>query len=182
MSLPLMPKATAVWLINSTALTFDQIAIFCGLHPLEVQGIADGDVASGIIGEDPVVGGQLTREEIKRCEQDPSAKITLTDMTRVLKSTTKKKESQYTPIARRQDKPNAILWILKNCPEITDSQIIKLLGTTKTTVSAIRNREHWNIANIKPKDPVLLGVCSQVALDRAIADGERIKKSKAEDV
>ena len=182
MSLPLMPKATAVWLISNTTLTFDQIAIFCGLHPLEVQGIADGDVASGIIGEDPIINGQLTREEIKRCEQDPEAKLELVQMSGVLKSMKAKKESKYIPVARRQDKPDAILWLVKNHPEVTDSNIIKLLGTTKDTVVAIRSREHWNIANIKPRDPVLLGLCSQIALDKVIEVAEKAKAKREEGV
>jgi len=180
MSVPLMPKATAVWLISNTTLTFDQVADFCKLHPLEVQGIADGDVASGILGEDPVINGQLTREEIKRCEQDPKAKLELIQMSAVLKSVKKKKESKYIPVARRRDKPDAIMWVVKNHPEVTDAQIIKLLGTTKTTVTSIRNREHWDIANIKARDPVLLGICSQVSLDKLIEDIERIKSRREE--
>lgn len=178
MTAPLMPKATAVWLISNTSLTFDQIAEFCKLHPLEVQGIADGDVASGIIGEDPIINGQLTREEIRRCEQDPKAKLQLLEMSEVLKSVKKKKETKYIPVARRRDKPDAIMWLLKHHPDVSDVQIIKLLGTTKATVSAIRNREHWDIANIKPRDPVLLGLCSQVALDKLLED---IAESNKED-
>ena len=180
MNIPLMPKATAMWLISNTTLTFDQIAEFCKLHPLEVQGMADGDVASGIIGEDPVIYGQLTREEIKRCEQDSKGKLELIQMSEVLKSVKKKKESKYIPVARRRDKPDAIMWLVKHHPEVTDPQLIKLLGTTKATVTAIRKREHWDIANIKPRDPVLLGLCSQIALDKLIEDVERIKARKAE--
>lgn len=177
-----MPKATAVWLIANTSLTFDQIADFCKLHPLEVQGIADGDVASGIMGEDPIINGQLTREEIKRCEQDPEASLALLQMSEVLRSIKKKKESKYVPIARRGDKPDAILWLLKNHPDVTDAQIIKLLGTTKATVTALRNRKHWDIANIKPRDPVLLGICSQGDLDNLIKTLELAKTSKEEDI
>jgi hypothetical protein len=180
MTAPLMPKATAVWLVENTALTFDQIAEFCELHPLEVQGIADGDVASGIIGEDPIINGQLTSEEIKRCEQDPQAKLALIQMSEALKSAKKKKEAKYIPVARRRDKPDGILWLVKNYPEVTDAQIIKLLGTTKSTVSAIRDRKHWDIANMKPRDPVLLGICSQVALDKLIQDVEEARRKKEE--
>jgi hypothetical protein len=178
----LMPKATAVWLIANTSLTFDQIAEFCNLHPLEVQGIADGEVASGIIGQDPIINGQLTKEEIKRCEQDPDAKLALVQMSEVLKSIKKKKESKYIPVARRRDKPDAILWLLKNHPDVTDAQIIKLIGTTKATLTAIRDRKHWDIANMKPRDPVLLGMCSQVALDKLTADIEKAKKKKLDNI
>jgi hypothetical protein len=181
MNSPLMPKATAVWLIDNTSLTFDQIADFCSLHPLEVQGIADGEVSSGIIGEDPIINGQLTREEIRRCEQDPEARLALVQMSEVFKSIKKKKESKYVPVARRGDKPDAILWLLKNHPDVTDAQIIKLLGTTKTTVSSLRHRKHWDIANIKPRDPVLLGICSQVDLDKLVRDLELAKAKREED-
>jgi hypothetical protein len=164
MKLPLMPKATAVWLINNTALTFEQIAEFCGMHLLEVQGIADGEVAVGIIAQDPVINGQVTREEIQRCEKDPKARLNLIDQF-IIKGANKKKAARYTPIARRQDKPDAIFWLLKNCINISDSQIIKLIGTTHSTITAIRNKAHWNMTNLRPKDPVLLGLCTQTALD-----------------
>ena len=177
-----MPKATAVWLIGNTSLTFDQIADFCGLHPLEVQGIADGDVASGIIGEDPIINGQLTREEIKRCEQDPDAGLKLVDMSNALKLAKKRKEPKYIPVARRQDKPDGIMWLIKKYPDIEDSRIIKLLGTTKNTVSAIRSRTHWNIANIKPRDPVLLGLCSQVDLNKVIERLEHLIAKKEKEI
>jgi uncharacterized protein len=168
MALPLMPKATAVWLIENTTMTFQQIADFCGLHPLEVKGIADGEVAKGIVGVDPIMSGQLTDEEIKRCENDDNAKLTLADsaIKHMHSEAKKKKGSKYTPVARRQDKPDAIAWILKNCPELTDAQIVKLIGTTKSTVGAVKNKSHWNTTNIKPKDPVLLGLCSQIELDK----------------
>lgn len=168
MNLPLMPKATAVWLIENTTLTFDQIADFCGMHKLEVQGIADGDVASSIIGLDPVTNGQLTRNEIEFCEKDPSRHLQLTEKAKVYQSLKKKKKSRYTPVARRQDKPDAIAWFLKHCPEINDAQMAKLVGTTKATINAVRNKTHWNSANIKPKDPVLLGLCTQTELDKTL--------------
>ena len=161
-----MPKATAVWLIQNTSLTFEQIADFCGLHVMEVQGIADGDVARGIIGIDPIVSGQVSREEIARCEKDPSATIRLSEAALKLNSQTKQSKSKYTPVARRQDKPDAVAWLLKNCPEMTDAQITKLIGTTKNTIESVRSKSHWNMQNIKPKDPVLLGLCSQSELDR----------------
>jgi uncharacterized protein len=166
MTAPLMPKATAVWLIQNTSLTFEQIADFCGLHVMEVQGIADGDVARGIIGIDPIVSGQVSREEIARCEKDPSATIRLSEAALKLNSQTKQSKSKYTPVARRQDKPDAVAWLLKNCPEMTDAQITKLIGTTKNTIESVRSKSHWNMQNIKPKDPVLLGLCSQSELDR----------------
>lgn len=168
MTKPLMPKATAVWLIENTTLTFTQIADFCGLHSLEVQGIADGDVAKGIVGIDPVVSGQLTKEEITRCEANPKLHLTLSDSAQKLmkEQAKQKKGAKYTPVARRQDKPDAVAWILKNCPELNDSQIMKLIGTTKTTINSVRDKTHWNSQNIRPRDPVLLGLCTQTELDR----------------
>lgn len=177
MNLPLMPKATAVWLINNTSLTFEQIATFCGMHLLEVQGIADGEVAIGITGQDPVINSQLTREEITRCEKDPKAKLELIQ-TPANQQTKKKKVARYTPIARRQDKPDAILWILKNCHDISDSQIIKLIGTTHSTITAIRNKLHWNMTNLRPRDPVLLGLCTQTALDKFLSINRENELSK----
>ena len=166
---PLMPKATAVWMVDNTTLTFKQIADFCGIHELEVKGIADGEVAAGIIGVDPITSGQLTKEELDRCSKDPSAclQIKLSSAYEAVNKGTKK-GAKYTPMARRQDKPDAIYWLLKNFPDIKDSTIIKLIGTTKSTVNAIRDRSHWNMANIRQRDPVLLGICSQVDLDRTI--------------
>ena len=163
--LPLMPKATAVWLVDNTALTFDQIARFCGIHKLEVIGIADGDVAQGITGMDPTHSGQLTMEEIERCAKNPEASLTLSHSIADA-FISKKKKGKYTPVARRQDKPDAIHWLVKNCPGITDKQIIKLIGTTISTIDAIRDRTHWNMGNIRSRDPVLLGLCSQVELDK----------------
>jgi hypothetical protein len=166
---PLMPKATAIWLIDNTTLTFKQIADFCGMHELEVKGIADGEVAVGVIADNPITSGQLDKEEIERCCKDPNAKLQL-KLSNAYEtvSKVKKKGAKYTPIARRQDKPDAIYWLIKNFPEIKDSTIIKLIGTTKSTVDAVRNRTHWNMANIRQRDPVLLGICSQTDLDKVV--------------
>lgn len=175
MALPIMPKATAVWLVDNTALSFEQIADFCGMHPLEVQGIADGEVAQTIIGVDPTANGQITKEEIERCEKDSKAKITMAkNAQQYMKK--KVKGARYTPVARRADKPDAIAWILKFHPEIPDSQIVKLVGTTKNTIEAVRSRSHWNTPNLQPKDPVLLGLCTQTHLDDAIKKAEKNKK------
>ena len=164
-----MPKATAVWLIDNTTLTFKQIADFCGIHELEVKGIADGEVAVGVIADNPVTSGQIDKEEIERCSQDPNTKLQLKlSSAYEAVSKTKKKGTKYTPIARRQDKPDAIYWLVKNFPEIKDSTIIKLIGTTKSTVDAVRNRTHWNMTNIRQRDPVLLGICSQTDLDKVV--------------
>ncbi len=170
MALPLMPKATAVWLVENTTLTFQQIADFCGLHVLEVQGIADGEVAVGIVGQDPVGSGQLTREELERCTADSSARLQLLEA-KVPLQRGRVKGARYTPVSRRQDRPNAIAWLLKYHPEITDAQISKLVGTTKATINAVRNRTHWNSPNIKLQDPVSLGICSQTELDDAVTKG-----------
>lgn len=167
MSTPLMPQATAVWLIDHTALTFEQIAAFCALHPLEVKGIADGDVAQGIKGMDPVTAGQLTRAEIQRCEQDSQAQLQLTARPTTQKKT-QHKQAKYTPLSRRQDRPDAISWLVRNHPELQDAQISRLVGTTKPTIQSIRTRTHWNIANIKPVDPVTLGLCAQTLLDEEV--------------
>ncbi len=163
---PLMPKATAVWLVENTSLSFDQIADFCKLHPLEVKGIADGEVAAGIKGMDPVANGQLTREEIDRAQANPNYRLKMADAKVKLpemKST--KKGPRYTPVSRRQDRPNAILWLLRNHPELKDAQIMRLVGTTKTTIQQIRERTHWNSTSLAPMDPVTLGLCSQLDLD-----------------
>ncbi len=166
---PLMPKATAVWLVENTSLTFEQIAEFTGLHPLEVKAIADGDVAAGIRGLDPTILGTLTREEIARCEKDPKARLQMAKPVALTIKTPKRKETRYTPLAKRQDRPDAIAWLLRNHPELSDSQICKLLGTTKATIEAVRNRTHWKSQDIRPRDPVLLGLCTQSELDEAIA-------------
>jgi hypothetical protein len=166
--LPLMRKATAVWLVENTSLTFAQIANFCGLHELEVQGIADGDVASGIIGQNPILSGQLTREEIARCEGKEDSILTL-NKSAVSQVKSTEKDSKYTPIARRQDKPDGISYLLKYYPEITNGQVKKLVGTTDKMIDSIRSRAHWNMKNIKPRDVVLLGLCSQSQFNDVIS-------------
>jgi hypothetical protein len=173
--LPLMRKATAVWLVENTALTFAQIAKFCGLHELEVQGIADGDVASGIIGQNPILSGQLSQEEIVRCEENSKLDLKLSQGAASQVKTSEKK-SKYTPIARRQDKPDGISYLLKYYPEITNAQIKKLVGTTDKMIDSIRNRTHWNMKNIKPRDLVLLGLCSQSQFNDVIAHVAIAKK------
>lgn len=178
MAQPLMPKATAVWLIENTTLTFGQIAAFCGMHALEVQGIADDEVAIGIVGMDPVANGQLTHEEIARCEADPGAR--LRPLENAVAMAPRRKEPRYTPLSRRSDRPDAIAWFLKYAPELTDPQICKLIGTTKPTVSAVRGRTHWNIQNIQARDPVLMGLCSQTDLEECRAAARaRIERKEA---
>lgn len=167
MSLPLMPKATAVWLIDKTGLTFDQIAAFCGMHPLEVQAIADGEVAQGINGYDPVLNKQVTAEDIARCEKNPGLRLKLLAAPESMNK--KPKGGRYTPVAKRNDRPDAIAFLLRSYPHLTDAQVIKLLGTTKDTIQKIRDRSHWNSANIKPRDPVILGLCKQADLNDAVA-------------
>ena len=165
MSQPLlMPKATAVWLVDNTALSFDQIAAFCTLHPLEVQGIADGDVASGIMGVNPIQNGQLTKEEIEKGEADPNYRLKLSEP-KVRVAVAKRKGPRYTPISRRNERPNAIKWLVRNHPELKDAQIMRLVGTTKSTIESVRENTHWNAANLTPMDPVTLGLCSQIELD-----------------
>jgi len=161
---PLMPKATAVWLVENTSLTFDQIADFCHLHMLEVKAIADGESALTIKGLDPILTGQLTREEIEKAEADANYRLAVADP-KVRVPIAKRKGPRYTPVSRRQDRPNAVLWLLRNHPELKDAQIMRLVGTTKPTIDAIRNRTHWNANNLQPLDPVTLGLCSQIDLD-----------------
>ena len=161
---PLMPKATAVWLVDNTALSFDQIAAFCKLHPLEVKAIADGEAAQGIKGLDPVITGQLTREEIEKAQKNPTYRIKLA-APKVIVPEPKRRGPRYTPVSKRQDRPNAILWLVRNHPELKDAQIVRLVGTTKPTIEAIRNRTHWNSAQLTPMDPVTLGICKQLDLD-----------------
>jgi uncharacterized protein len=183
----LMPKATAVWMVEETALTFDQIAAFCGLHPLEVQGIANEEVAKGIRGVDPIAGGFLSREEIEKGEADQNYVLKPLEQKRIegLEPNKKRKGARYTPIARRGDRPDAIAWFLRNHPEVPDSQIVKLIGTTKKTIEEVRGRTHWNANSIKPVDPVSIGLCSQIELDavvgKAAADKARddAKRAKA---
>ena len=170
----LMPKATAVWLIDNTTLTFDQIAAFCELHPLEVQGIADGEVAVGIRGLDPVANGQVNREEIQRCEEDSSQRLEAIGPVSEVPQRTRR--ARYTPVSKRQDRPNAISWLLKNYDELSDAQIGKLLGTTKATITAVRERTHWNTPNITPQDPLLLGICTEAEL----LDAVRKARARAE--
>jgi hypothetical protein len=167
MTLPLMPKATAVWLVENTALTFEQVAAFCGMHPLEVQGIADGEVAIGIVGLDPVANNQLTAEELARCEADKNAVLTLLKVD-LPTPVQRPKGARYTPVSKRQDRPAAIAWLLRHHAELTDAQIGKMVGTTKPTIQKIRDRSHFDMANIKPTNPVVLGLCSQDQLDEAI--------------
>jgi uncharacterized protein len=173
MTQPLMPKATAVWLIDKTSLSFEQIADFVGMHPLEVQAIADGEVAQGIIGYDPVLNGQLTREEIARCEADPAARLRMVETTLPLPKQ-RGKGARYTPVSKRNDRPDAIAWLIRHHPLLSDVQVGKLVGTTKETIAKVRDRTHWNSANIKPRDPVILGLCTQSDLNAALlAAGDR---------
>ncbi len=177
----LMPKATAVWLIDNTTLTFDQIADLCGLHHLEVKGIADGDVAENMRGVDPISGGELTREEIHKGEEDPDYRLKTAPSKIAHIPQPKRKGARYTPVARRGDKPDAIAWFIRNHPEVTDPQISKLIGTTKATITNVRDKTHWNSQNIKPVDPVTLGLCSQIELDEVISKASsRRKKMDAE--
>ena len=182
MNAPLMPKATAVWLIENTSLTFKQIADFCCLHELEIKGMADGDVSVGIKAYNPILSNQLTREEIELSSKDPNRPLQLKEKN-VEIEVKKMIGTKYTPISQREDKPNAIAWLTKNYPMLADSQICKLVGSTKNTVDAIRNRKHWNMSNISPKDPVMASLCSQTelqaAIDKAKRKVEREAKKKA---
>lgn len=179
MAKPIMAKATAVWLVDNTTLTFNQVAAFCGLHELEVQGIADGDVAAGVKGFDPIANNQLTADEIKEAEADPKVKLKL-KFNPAAQGEEKRRGPRYTPLSKRQDRPNSILWLVKFHPELADAQIAKLVGTTKPTIQSIRERTHWNINAMQPIDPVALGLCKQTELDAAVqkaaakkaADGE----------
>ncbi len=175
MSLPLMPKATAVWLIEKTALTFTQIADFCGMHPLEVQAIADGEVAQGSVGYDPVANVQVTAADITRCEADPNARLKL--IASNLPAPKRLRGARYTPVAKRNDRPDGIAFLLRNYPQLSEAQVGKLMGTTKETIQKVRDRSHWNSANIKPRDPVILGLCSQGDLNAAVAQAnERLER------
>jgi hypothetical protein len=175
MTLPLMPKATAVWLIEKTALTFPQIADFCGMHPLEVQAIADGEVAQGIVGYDPVANSQVALADIRRCEADPNGRLKLIVTT--LPAPKRLRGARYTPVAKRNDRPDAIAYLLRNFPQLSEMQVGKLLGTTKETIQKVRERSHWNSANIKPRDPVILGLCSQTDLNAAVGQAnERLER------
>jgi hypothetical protein len=182
MNRPLMPKATAVWLVENTSLTFDQIAEFCGLHVLEVKGIADGDVAHGIKGFDPIASTQLTRDEIKRGQDNPSYHLRLAKSKVELPETRGKRAPKYTPVSRRHDRPNAIMWLLRHHPELRDSQIMRLVGTTKPTIQSIRDRTHWNSASLTAQDPVALGLCSQIDLDSAVTRAAKRVEAQEEEI
>ena len=175
---PLMPKATAVWLVDNTALTFDQVADFTKMHPLEIRAIADGDAAQGIKGMDPISTGQLTRDEIEKGEKDPNYRLKLGESKVALPPPAKKKGPRYTPVSRRHERPSAILWLVRNHPELKDSQIMRLVGTTKTTIASVRDRTHWNASTLTPMDPVTLGLCSQIELDFEV---QRAAKEKPTD-
>ncbi len=174
----LMPKATAVWLVDNSSLTFEQIADFCGLHHLEVKGIADGEVARDIRGADPIANGQLTREELEKAGANPAYRMTAHKSRHAELLKPQKKTPHYTPVSRRQDRPDAIAWFIRNHPEITDAQVSKVLGTTKATIEQVRNRTHWNAANIKPVDPVTLGLILQLDLDALV---KKAAEKKAKD-
>lgn len=179
-TLPLMPMATAVWLIENTTLTFEQIGDFCGLHSSVVQGIADGFMAKGVLGINPTPK-QLTRDEIKRCEADPTAELSMIKRAEDMNKDAKKSQKgKYTPRARRQDKPDAIAWLLKIHPELTPAQIVRLIGTTKHTIESVKNKSHWNSQNIRAKDPVLLGLCTQAELDRVVEKAQKAQEKLSE--
>ena len=177
---PLMPKATAVWLVENTKISFKQIADFCELHELEVKGIADGDVAKGIKAYNPILAGQLTREEIEESSKDVSRPLTLNKKVLDIKSVTK--TNKYVPLSKRQDRPEAVLWLTKNYPQLSDGQIVKLVGSTKNTVTLIRKKNYWNSSNLSPKDPVVSNLCSQIdiknAVDKANRKAARKEKEK----
>ena len=176
MSLPLMPKATAIWLVENTSLSFKQIANFCGMHELEIKGIADGEVGAGIKGLNPITNNQLTKEEIERCSDNSDSDLQIIKNEISAKTEQSKKKKKYTPLSKRQDRPDAVYWLIRNHPELKDSQVAKLVGSTKSTIDAIRNRTHWNMSNIRPQDPIGLGLCKQIELDEALAKAERSMK------
>ena len=176
---PFMPKATAVWLVENTKISFKQIADFCNLHELEVKGIADGDVAKGIKAYNPILAGQLTREEIEACSKDANRTLAINIKTLDIKK--ERKKPRYVPLSKRQDRPEAVLWLLKNHPRLSDGQIGKLVGSTKNTVTLIRNKNYWNYSNLSAKDPVVSNLCSQIDIKNADAKAERrIKRKKKE--
>jgi hypothetical protein len=178
MDKPLMPKATAVWLVDNTALSFEQIATFCELHILEVQAIADDEVAVGIVGRDPIANGELTRDEIRRCEADSNARLEMRRTDRP-EPMVRAKGPRYTPVAKRADKPDAISWLLRNHPELSDAQVSRLIGTTKNTINAVRDRSHWNTPNITARDPMTLGLCTYADLDKEV---RKARKKAGEEV
>ena len=177
---PFMPKATAVWLVENTKISFKQIADFCNLHELEVKGIADGDVAKGIKAYNPILAGQLTRDEIEKASTDVNKPLILNKKKLNISSNPKKKTQKYIPLSKRQDRPDAVVWLIKNFPQLSDNQIAKLIGSTKNTVSLIRNKNYWNISNLSPKDPVVSNLCSQIDIKNAAdkADQKRDRKKK----
>lgn len=172
MVLPLMPKATAVWLVENTALSFEQIADFTGMHELEVQAIADGEVAIGIVGVNPIANGQLTQSDLERAEGDPKVTLKL-NKTDIPLPKARAKGARYTPVSKRQDRPDAIAWLIKHHPELTDAQLSRLIGTTKPTILSVRDRSHWNAANIKPQNPVTLGLCTEPELEKMVIIAQR---------
>ncbi len=172
MSLPLMPKATAVWLVENTALSFEQIAAFTGMHELEIQAIADGEVAIGIVGVNPITNGQLTQDELDKAEKDQKFKLKM-NKTDIPLPTARSKGARYTPVSKRQDRPDAISWLLKHHPDLTDAQVSRLIGTTKPTILSVRDRSHWNATNIKPQNPVTLGLCTEAELEKAVVIAQR---------
>ena len=175
---PFMPKATAVWLVENTKISFKQIAVFCDLHELEVKGIADGDVAKGIKAYNPILAGQLTREEIEQASMNVNKPLTLNK--KILDIKSEKRSNTYIPLSKREDRPQAVLWLTKNCPQLSDGQIVRLVGSTKNTVSLIRNKRHWNSSNLTPKDPVVSNLCTQADIKNAVdkADRKAIRKKK----
>jgi hypothetical protein len=179
MTLPLMPKATAIWLVENTALTFKQIADFCGMHELEIKGIADGEVGMGIKGLNPISTNQLTKEEIDKAANDPEHSLELIQNEITIQTERDPKQKKYTPLSKRQERPDAISWLLRNHPELKDSQVAKLVGSTKNMVVSIKNKTNWNMSNIRPQDPVGLGLCKQVELDEALEKAERSQKRAA---
>ena len=179
MTLPLMPKATAIWLVDNTSLSFKQIASFCGMHELEIKGIADGEVGIGIKGLNPITNNQLSKEEIDRCSNDPSLDLEIIVNEASIKTDQSNKKNKYTPLSKRQDRPDAVYWLIRNHPELKDSQVARLVGSTKNTIDGIRKRTHWNMANIRPQDPIGLGLCRQIELDEALEKAERsIKRAE----
>ena len=177
---PFMPKATAVWLVENTKISFKQIAAFCHLHELEVKGIADGDVAKGIKAYNPILAGQLTREEIEASSKDINRPLNLNK--KILDIKSEKKTNRYIPLSKRQDRPEAVLWLTKNYPQLSDSQIVKLVGSTKNTVDLIRNKRYWNSSNISPKDPVVSNLCSQIDIKNAVDKADRKSARKIKEI
>ena len=176
---PFMPKATAVWLVQNTTLSFKQIANFCKLHELEIKGIADGDVAKGIKAYNPILAGQLTREEIDVCSKDEKRELKINKKNEEVVVSSERKKVKYTPLSKRKDRPDSILWLVKNFSHLTDGQIAKMVGSTKGTVGLIRNRSYWNLSSLTAKDPVILGLCSQLQFEKAVEKADRrVKREK----